>query len=545
MNAYAQALDNEGSKGTQALTILRLLGLFDRPAIIECLDALWNGEVIPDLTEPLIGLSEAQRNIILKRLEDSRLLMVNRDVSGILVSLDAHPLLREYFAKQLREQYPDAWRAAHRRLYEYLCVSTPDRPHPTLEDLQPLYQAVFHGCQAELQQEAYNLYLARIRRSEEESYVCNELGAFGTDLGAIACFFDVPWSKLSVNLDQRSQAVLFNNTAFRLRALGRLTETLEPMQYALKFATDIRDWREVAKYAINLSDMKLRLGEITEALKDAQNSLIYANQSGDFRSELEARTNYAYTLHQAGSWVHAEASYHEVEEKIKQMQRGLPDHLSFWRQDFWHCDFFLAAPECVAWRLTLGGSRSLEKNVTDSREATLRYVYQRVKKILKRDLPLDIAFDRLTMGRVVLYRAILANVKRGIRNTKWETSRRELDSAVDWFRRSGNLDVLPLGLLSRAWLRFLDGKYTGVGGAQADLDEAWEIAERGPMRLHMADIHLHRARLFGSQRFKVSGLEYPWESPGADLEAAEKLIDTCGYHRRDEELADAKRALLD
>jgi hypothetical protein len=75
-------------------------------------------------------------------------------------------------------------------------------------------------------------------------------------------------------------------------------------------------------------------------------------------------------------------------------------------------------------------------------------------------------------------------------------------------------------------------------GAKEDLDEAWEIAERGPMRLHLADIHLYRARLFFREK------EYPWESPQADLEAAEKLITECGYHRRDEELADAKRAIL-
>jgi hypothetical protein len=40
------------------------------------------------------------------------------------------------------------------------------------------------------------------------------------------------------------------------------------------------------------------------------------------------------------------------------------------------------------------------------------------------------------------------------------------------------------------------------------------------------------------------GTQYPWESPAADLAAAEKLINECGYHRRDEELADAKRAIL-
>jgi len=95
-------------------------------------------------------------------------------------------------------------------------------------------------------------------------------------------------------------------------------------------------------------------------------------------------------------------------------------------------------------------------------------------------------------------------------------------------------------------LRFLTGARTGPESAQEDLDEAWEIAERGPMRLHMADIHLHRARLFFREK------EYPWNKdekgnvrgPKDDLAAAEKLINICGYHRRDEELADAKKVIL-
>ena len=95
---------------------------------------------------------------------------------------------------------------------------------------------------------------------------------------------------------------------------------------------------------------------------------------------------------------------------------------------------------------------------------------------------------------------------------------------------------MPRGFLTRAWLLFLEGD---AHGARADLDEAWDIAERGPMRLHLADIHLHRARLFFCEK------PYPWKSPQADLAAAEKLINDCGYHRRDQELADAKRAILE
>jgi hypothetical protein len=121
-----------------------------------------------------------------------------------------------------------------------------------------------------------------------------------------------------------------------------------------------------------------------------------------------------------------------------------------------------------------------------------------------------------------------------------------IDAAVEGLRRAVRQEFIVLGLLTRAWLRFLTDARTGPESAQEDLDEAWEIAERGPMRLFMADIHLHRARLFFREP------EYPWNKnldgtprgPKDDLAAAEKLINACGYHRRDEELADAKLAIL-
>ncbi|MGH8576202.1 MAG: hypothetical protein ACREXJ_04670, partial [Gammaproteobacteria bacterium] len=113
---------------------------------------------------------------------------------------------------------------------------------------------------------------------------------------------------------------------------------------------------------------------------------------------------------------------------------------------------------------------------------------------------LSIPLDRLTLGRAALYAAILEG-------SSLDPCHASLQHAVAGLRRSGNMDDLPLGLLTRAWLRSLEGKRTGGDSAQSDLDEAWEIAERGPMKLHMADIHLHRARLF----FREA--EYPWGSP--------------------------------
>ena len=120
----------------------------------------------------------------------------------------------------------------------------------------------------------------------------------------------------------------------------------------------------------------------------------------------------------------------------------------------------------------------------------------------------------------------------------------ELDAAVSGLRRASEQQYLPRALLTRAWLRSLTGADTGPESAESDLDEAWEIAERGLMKLFLADIHLYRARLFGRQREEGQRQKYPWESPGADLAAAETLINACGYHRRDQELADARRAIL-
>jgi len=211
MDAYVQWFETdrgsaeENKKAQRALAVLRLLGLFDRPASADCLAALLKAPHIKNFTELLVEKNETKRNIAITRLEDARLLTVNRDASGTLISLDTHPLLREYFSKQVREQHPGAWREAHRRLYKHLCATANEGEQPTLEDLQPLYQAVAHGCQAGMPQETCGkVYFGRIQRGGK-AYSTKKLGAFGSDLGAIACFFRQPWSYLSSGFTEADQ----------------------------------------------------------------------------------------------------------------------------------------------------------------------------------------------------------------------------------------------------------------------------------------------------------------------------------------------------
>jgi tetratricopeptide (TPR) repeat protein len=354
MAAYEQwLLRDGGDEGRREVAVLRLMGLFDRPADAGCLAAL-RSETIPGLTEPLAGLADDDWEFCLSGLEAAKLITVNRDATGAIVSLDAHPHLREYFARQLRTQQPDAWVAAHRRLYEHLCATTKEGDQPTLEDLQPLYQAVAHGCQAGLQQEVCdNVYFARITRNKEH-YSTRKLGAFGSDLGAVACFFETTWSRVSQALTVGDQAWLLNGAAYRLRALGRLTEALEPMRLGLAIRIKQNAWPNAARFANNLSELELTLGQLAEAVSDAGQSVMYADRSGSADLSLIMRTTDADACHNAGDRAKAEERFHEAEKM--QAQREPDSPLLYSVQGFRYCDLLLTEAERGAWLMTLSSS---------------------------------------------------------------------------------------------------------------------------------------------------------------------------------------------
>lgn len=546
MDTYVASLSEEEESGQRALSILGLLGLFDRPATADCLAALWNGDEIKELTGPLINIGEAQRNLTLKRLEDAHLIRVNREKgSGKLISLDTHPLMREYFAERVRKELPDAWQAAHRRLYEYLRDNTNEGEHPTLEDLKPLYQAITHGCQAGLQQEAtYEIYWARIARSWQEDYSKKKLGALGADLAAYANFFESPWSKPSQHLDERDQMILLNNAAYVLRGLGRLGEASDPLRAGLGAAVRLGDWLEASKYANNLSELQLASGDIAQAIDSAEQSVPNADTSSNFQMRQETRSTLAHALHQAGRWADSQTQFQEAEEIHAQGQPETP--LLYSIRGYHYCDLLLASSERAAWQ------EALKIQVTGVKSDLLeecRSVSQRAAQTLKiaeqwvgRGLGIhDIGFDHLTLGRAAMHALTLDATL--IADPEFDLD--NVEAAVANLRRAGDATYLPGGLLTRAWLRFFEDKQTGAEKAQEDLDEAWEIAERGPMQLYMCEIHLYRARLFHAVK------PYPWNKfadgtegrgPKDDLKDARELIEQCGYWRRKEELEDAEAA---
>jgi predicted ATPase len=169
------------------LAVLRMLGLFDRPADEKALAALLKPPPIRGLTESLTDLSPSEWRTILARLRRARLL-AGEDPHNP-GHLDTHPLVREYFGEQLRSQRTDAWKECNRRLFCYYQALAPQLPE-SFRDMEPLFLAVICGCNAGFYRDAlHDVYIPRIQRGNE-SFSANVLGARGQLLLVLAHFFE-------------------------------------------------------------------------------------------------------------------------------------------------------------------------------------------------------------------------------------------------------------------------------------------------------------------------------------------------------------------
>jgi tetratricopeptide (TPR) repeat protein len=512
----------EGESGQRAIALLKMMGLFDRAPSGDCIEALMMEPVIEGLTDSLVTASDEQRNIALARLEGSHLLSVDRDPSGELLSLDCHPLTREYFAKRLQEDQPEAWREGHKRLFEHLCETTEEGEAPTLEQLQPLYQAVAHGCYAGLhQQTLVKVYINRILKEAQFGvyYSAKTLGAIGADLDAISCFFEQRWLQVSDQIPLIAQGWLLVDAAMHLQSSGRLHEATEPMRAGMDASIVSKNWDNVSLAASNSSELSMLLGDMTEAIDFAEMSVKYADLSGKAIYRMLCRTVLANTLHYSGRSDDAQRFFAEAEDMQAKEQPHNP--LLYSLRGFQYCDLLLASWELLVWRQLISDEFGKSEYI-DGPYVSLDSIENRATSALQIAMQyrwlLDIALDHLTLARISLYRSRLEQIP--CPNPHDHQSHIAL--AVDGLRKAGQVQELPRGLLTLAWYYHEHGD---DDEARAVLREAEMIAARGPMPLYLADIHLYRARLFRDRE---------------ELAKARELIIKHGYNRRLPELEDAE-----
>ena len=505
--------------------LLQLLGFFDRPVDIAAIEKLIDKPVVNGLTDNLYkknnGLLWQAINILRKES------LLAKESKHRPHTLDCHPLIREHFGEELVNKNPTAWKEAHSRLYEYY-KNLPKKELPdTLEEMEPLFVAVRHGCLAGKYQEAFDdVYWKRIVR-KTEFYSTSKLGAFGSDLSCLSNFFESLWDKPATNLKEADKAVCFSLVGFRLRALGRLSEAVKPMKAGRmeiqRMDKQIKkeEWESTVNIASNLSNLYLTLGDIASAQKYGEQSMDLADRSKDGFYRESSRSALADTLHQTGKNDAAEILFVEAENMHKKRQPTYPYLYSL--QGFQFCDLLL--------------SNGKYKEVLERAITTIEFVR-------KENWLLDIALDNLTIGKASMLQSVENNA------SDFAKAKDYLNLAVDGMRKSGDQDMLAMCLIKRATLYRYQKDFLK---SWADLDEAREIAEYGQMRLFLTDFHLEACRLISRQsavNIQQSGefeviengetLRLTKEEMQAKFQEhfteAERLVEETGYHRRDDEL---------
>jgi len=568
----------EESKCNAELAILRLLGLFDRPATPDCLAALCDPP-IPGLTDTIATLGYDEWNESVTRLAELNLVeeqpweprrilgyskeealkggklgppkpFENSDRQIVFQhSLDTHPLIREFFAKRFDEMAAIPSKMAHLRLYEYLRSSVPYWPEE-LDGLQPLYQAIAHGCKASKQEQALNeVYHQRIRRGDKY-YSWKELGAIGADLAALGCFFEKSWTIPSPKLCKASKDWLLAEVALYLRSSGQLKDALDLTRRSCDLAIQRDDWLEAAIRASNMSQISLILGDVTSAVKVGHKSIELSKKANNTFQQIVNLSTLANALFQEGKTTESLLQFGQAELLDKKRQSECPFLFSL--RGFLYCELLLAEPERWAWNAYMDQYKNRGKIIRNSEMTqdhcgllikrcgeVLNRAKQTLELVSSNHWMLASGLDHLTIARALLYTDFLnrANTPgRSVRNVK-SKKRTEansmsvnsevcsnLASAIDALKHSGEEVWIVASYLTSAWFRVTQGH---SNMAKADLDEAQRIAKRGPMRLHLTDIHLHRARLFHEKE---------------QLKQARDLIKRCGYWRRKQQLEDAEDA---
>ncbi len=502
--------------------VLFLLGLFDRPMGLLEHDALLKKA---DIAAPLRDLDELAWQRLEQHLEQAGLLLTahiksasfyDENNPAFRTEWDTHPLIRSYFGHRFAHIQPEAFCQAHQVLFEYYQAVPGQQQPDSLQDLQPLYRAVVHGCLAgEYKNTLYDVYNERIQR--KKGYSVRELGAYSQNLTALTAFFPQGWNQpVQQGLSEGDQAWLLAVASFCLMSLGRLSEAVKPRQADLKLSKKIGDWEGASNTAQNLVNLYLPLGRVDEATQAAQQALDYAQQAEDLFEQIASQAYLGHGLHRQGEEAAALQAFVRAEALQAQRQPDTPQLYSL--AGFLYCALLLDQAETA---------EAVQQVVARGEYAL---------KIGKRNNHLlTIALDHLTLARAHW------------RLQQPPTAAEYFQQAVAGIRKASFTLYLPFFLIDRAnfYLEHCMRDHASGKGvlpepfqqAQADLQEAGNIIRRCGMKLYQVDWHLAMARLEDLKAAQPA--QAPATSlPTPDVDAAQHrtqardLIKLTGYKLR-------------
>jgi hypothetical protein len=487
-------------------TIMDIVSLFDRPVRSELIDEL-KPAFFPNAPPSSSEWSDAVADLRAVRL----LAPIDRTAP---TELDTHPLVRDWFGSQLETQRASLWQRAHRSIFRFLKDTTNEGAEPSAASLQPIYQAIAHGCKAGLYEDAAKLYYARVARQSQHAihhYSSAILGLVTTDLAILSLFFEEPYERVRKTISDQTRIHLISTASSHLTAVGRVAEGAKAQSSILRYLKQAKltpsGYANVARIYSNLAISLYALGRISEAITAAQNGITSAYRAAkDVDTFATVHGAFAFLRYTEGKLKEAWQVIETVDQKIKGRELRAPGHLGP------KINMLLLERR---WDEAMGASAELARIDTA-------------------------AFTQgtalLGLARASLGVALSSNDANVDARFASDAIGNKFAESIDVLRKAELAESLARGFVFRSMFGIANGDWNA---ATSDLDQAEEIAAPSSMVLLLADIAIQRARLILDRRHKShpglgDNVIHEKQSVARLLERASEIRNKTGYHLQPE-----------
>ena len=260
-----------------------------------------------EFNKVLVRMHELDFRDLISGLVDWRLISYDKTKR----TYTTHPLIKGYFESTFDEKIK---KLCHKHIYQYVGLYAPEWPE-TLEEMQPLFEQVYHGCAAGLYDEVFdNVYWEKIHR-REGYFIIKNLGAWEINLSLARTFFpEGDFSRLPLVSKKRVQREILGGVGLTLLATGKPKEAEEPIFTGRKRDIEAKDWENAFAGYLNLADLRFRTGELESGLESAKEALVVAEKAKSDSDIRDSKAYLAQILHLLGKGEAAEKEFRQADE---------------------------------------------------------------------------------------------------------------------------------------------------------------------------------------------------------------------------------------
>jgi tetratricopeptide (TPR) repeat protein len=478
---------------------LTLFSAFRTPVKQDAFDRVFRTktENPPALQQTLAELTAAEWAGLVQRLVAYRLVRTNESDQ----TYTTHPLVRNHYLARLTQS--GQAEQTHSQLKDYYLALAGDTPqYPTLDNLAPLIEVVYHACRAGAYDEAYQIHDERINQ-KNRFVLMSQLGSFETELALMQQFFPDGDTYREPQVSKpHAKGWILNMVGGCQMNLGRLAAAAPFYERAVKQFLEQEDWHNASRGYQNLAHLTISLGRLAESAAAAAESLTLARRAENKQDERNSLKWQAWAAHLRGEVAAADEAFQAatvLEQAVDSGKRYL-----YSLRGIQHADHLRRTGQVAAARqVTIANLEICQRN----RWANTTSMCHRVLG------DLDAAEGQYPSARV------------------------HYDEALKIARSISHRPALIEALLARGrWLARFFPDLSGLPLTQAfsDLQEALSYATEGGYRLYEADIRIalawahhtagdpHAARAEASRALTLSQeMGYHW----GQVDAGEVLGD--------------------